>query len=43
MIRVRHIAKSFGPRPVLQDISFVVPRGKTTVIIGTSGCGKSTL
>ncbi|KAJ5546687.1 hypothetical protein N7494_004272 [Penicillium frequentans] len=29
--------------PVLQDISFTVPRGSFTMIIGPSGCGKSSL
>ncbi|RJP31094.1 MAG: ABC transporter ATP-binding protein [Candidatus Omnitrophota bacterium] len=33
----------FGPRTVLNSITFSVPRCKTTVIIGASGCGKSTL
>ncbi len=29
--------------PVLQDITFSLPSGSTTAIIGESGCGKSTL
>ncbi|MBI1388654.1 MAG: ATP-binding cassette domain-containing protein [bacterium] len=43
IIEVIHLAKSFGPRKVLKDITFTAPRGKTTVIIGGSGSGKSTL
>jgi len=43
IIEVKHLCKSFGPRRVLDDVSFTVPKGKTTVIIGGSGCGKSTL
>lgn len=43
IIEVRHLAKSFGPRTVLKDITFRVPRGKTTVVIGGSGSGKSTV
>ena len=43
IIECKNIRISFGPRTVLKDISFSVPRGKTTVIIGASGCGKSTL
>lgn len=30
-------------RPALDDISFLVPHGKMTVLCGASGCGKSTL
>ena len=43
IIDCKNIRISFGPRVVLKDITFSVPRGKTTVIIGASGCGKSTL
>lgn len=40
---VENVAKRFGSRQVLSDISFVAPRGKTTVILGGSGTGKTTL
>jgi len=30
-------------RPILQDISFVIPAGKTVAVVGPSGSGKSTL
>ncbi len=43
IIEVQNLEKYYGPRSVLNSISFRVPRGKTTVIIGASGCGKSTL
>ncbi|HMI83231.1 MAG TPA: ATP-binding cassette domain-containing protein [Polyangiaceae bacterium] len=42
-IVVDHLSKSFGAKDVLRDISLVVPRGKTTVILGGSGAGKTTL
>jgi phospholipid/cholesterol/gamma-HCH transport system ATP-binding protein len=41
MIRLEHLAKAFGPKPVLRDLSLDVPDGQNTVIIGYSGTGKS--
>ncbi|MFH9711255.1 ABC transporter ATP-binding protein [Streptomyces luteogriseus] len=32
-----------GPRMVLRDLGFTVPRGRITGLLGPSGCGKSTL
>jgi ATP-binding cassette subfamily B protein len=32
-----------GNEPVLKDITFVIPKGKTTAIVGISGSGKTTL
>ncbi|MFJ8082132.1 ABC transporter ATP-binding protein [Streptomyces sp. NPDC096205] len=32
-----------GPRTVLHDLHFTVPRGQITGLLGPSGCGKSTL
>lgn len=43
LIEVRNLVTHYGDREVLKNISFSVPRGKTTVILGGSGCGKSTL
>ena len=42
-IVVEGLSKRFGAKEVLRDISLVVPRGKTTVILGGSGAGKTTL
>ena len=42
-IVVEHMSKSFGQRDVLKDITLVVPRGRTTVVLGGSGAGKTTL
>lgn len=41
-IRVEHLSKSFGDRPVLTDLSAVFPRG-ITCIAAPSGTGKTTL
>ena len=43
MIRVDRIAKSFGARAVLRDISFDVAAGEVACLIGPSGSGKSTI
>jgi phospholipid/cholesterol/gamma-HCH transport system ATP-binding protein len=42
-IVVEHLNKRFGAKEVLRDVNLVVPRGKTTVILGGSGAGKTTL
>jgi phospholipid/cholesterol/gamma-HCH transport system ATP-binding protein len=43
MLKFNHISKSFGGRPVIQDISGEFQKGKTNLIIGSSGTGKSVL
>jgi phospholipid/cholesterol/gamma-HCH transport system ATP-binding protein len=43
IITLRGVTKSFGSHTVLEDISFDVPRGKITTILGPSGTGKSVL
>ena len=43
MIKINHITKSFGGKPIIQDISGEFDRGKTNLIIGSSGTGKSVL
>jgi len=42
-IEVRHVNKSFGPTPVLRDISVDIASGSLTALLGPSGGGKSTL
>jgi polar amino acid transport system ATP-binding protein len=42
MIRVEHMAKSFGDLNVLEDVNLTVEPGEVVVIIGPSGAGKST-
>ena len=43
MIRFKNIAKAFGPKAVLDDVSFDVSPGEVFFIIGASGVGKSVL
>ena len=42
-IEVTGLRTWYGDREVLKGLTFTIPRGKTTVILGGSGCGKSTL
>lgn len=30
-------------QPILKDVSFTIPKGKNTAIVGSNGCGKSTV
>src|SRR5215813_4974891 len=43
VIQFKNIVKSFGPKTVLNDVSFDVPTGSVFFIIGASGVGKSVL
>ena len=43
MIKIEHLAKSFGERTVFQDINLQFAAGKAYALIGNSGCGKTTL
>jgi ABC-type transport system involved in Fe-S cluster assembly fused permease/ATPase subunit len=43
-IRFDHVDFHYDPaRPILRDISFDIPPGKTLAIVGPSGAGKSTI
>ncbi|NJD55954.1 MAG: ABC transporter ATP-binding protein [Nitrospirae bacterium] len=42
-IEVSGLRTRYGDREVLKGLTFSIPKGKTTVILGGSGCGKSTL
>jgi ATP-binding cassette subfamily B protein len=39
----KHVGFSYEKRKILKDISFTIPSGTTTAIVGPSGGGKSTL
>jgi subfamily B ATP-binding cassette protein MsbA len=42
-IEFNHIRFGYSEKTILEDISFVLPKGKTVALIGPSGVGKSTL
>ncbi|NLD47463.1 MAG: peptidase domain-containing ABC transporter, partial [Clostridiaceae bacterium] len=43
-IEVKNVTFRYGNRkPVLQDISFTIPKGKKVALVGGSGSGKSTI
>lgn len=42
-IAISNLAKSFGDKVVLQDISLNVEKGRLVALLGPSGCGKTTL
>ncbi len=43
VISLRGVSKRFGSHQVLKDISFDVPKGRITAILGPSGTRKSVL
>ena len=43
-IRFENVTFGYRPdRPILKDLSLVIPAGKKVAIVGPSGCGKSTI
>lgn len=42
-IEFRQVSLTFTERPLLDQISFAVPRGQMRIILGPSNCGKSTI
>lgn len=42
-VEFRNVCFSYNEKPVLQDVSFTVEKGKTVALVGPSGVGKSTI
>ena len=43
LIEFRHVKFGYGERLILDDVSFSIPRGKVTALMGASGGGKTTV
>ena len=43
MVQVAGLTAGYGPKEILHDVVFGVPRGECTAVVGESGSGKTTL
>jgi ATP-binding cassette, subfamily B, bacterial MsbA len=43
LIEIKNLSFTYTGTPVLNNISFTIPKGKTVALVGESGSGKSTL
>src|SRR5258708_14392011 len=41
-LEMQHVAKSFGGKPAVSDLSFTVPEGNIYGLLGPNGAGKTT-
>ncbi|MDR3271325.1 MAG: ABC transporter ATP-binding protein [Peptococcaceae bacterium] len=41
--RVEGLSFAYAANPVLRDLSFTIPQGKISTLMGANGCGKTTL
>ncbi|NOR31024.1 MAG: ATP-binding cassette domain-containing protein, partial [Sulfitobacter sp.] len=41
-LEIKNIKRSYGGRPVVDDVSLKIMPGQVTCLLGPSGCGKST-
>ncbi len=42
-IRFENVSFAYGENNVINDVSFEIPKGKITALVGQNGCGKSTI
>jgi len=42
-LRADNVTLNYGGRDIVSNVSFAIPDGKVTVIVGANACGKSTL
>ena len=43
LVECRNLSFGYDARRILDDLSFTVPRGKVTALMGASGGGKTTV
>ena len=43
MLKIEHIDQYYGGSHILRDVSFELPTGKVTALLGRNGVGKTTL
>lgn len=43
LVECHNLSKSFGTKPILQNINLTIPHGKIVGLLGKNGAGKSTL